>query len=375
MMDNPDVLIIGGGVIGMMTARELASGGAKVVIIDKGDLASEASWAGGGIVSPLYPWRYTDAITALASWSQSSYVQLSEALLEETGIDPELRQKGLLMLAVADEADALTWAKRCQRPLVRVGPDFVYQLEPQLRSRAANSINGALWMPEVCSIRNPRLGQSLRRSLELNPNVELRAHCPVLSIDRQGGMINSVSTTQGKLTAGKYLLSAGAWSGGIAEVADIQLPIQPVKGQMLLFKAPESLLDRVILENGRYLIPRNDGRILVGSTLEFEGFSKQTTEQAYQSLYQSALALLPALSDYPVEAHWVGLRPGSPGGIPYIGQVPGTDNLYLNAGHFRNGLVLAPASCRLAADLMLGRQPIIDSTPYQLKAPRPDSLM
>ena len=369
-MNSFDVLIMGGGVIGMMTARELANAGAKVLVVDKGQLASEASWAGGGIVSPLYPWRYSDAITALASWSQSSYVRLSQELLEETGIDPELRQKGLLMLAVEDEQDALAWAKRCQRPVVQVTPEFVYQLEANLPKGLAQ----ALWMPEVNSIRNPRLGQSLRRSLELHPNIEFRLDCPVLRVNRGEKGIDSVSTPAGDLIAGSYLLSAGAWSGGIAEAMDIQLQVQPVKGQMLLFKAKQGLLNRVVLQNGRYLIPRNDGRILVGSTLEFDGFNKLTTEEAYKSLYESAIGILPKLDEYPVEAHWSGLRPGSPGGIPFIGQVPGLDNLYINAGHFRNGLVLAPASCHLVADLILGRQPMIDATPYQLKAARPDSL-
>ncbi|OMH28398.1 glycine oxidase ThiO [Motiliproteus sp. MSK22-1] len=370
-MTSFDVLIVGGGVIGMMTARELANGGAKVLVVDKGNLASEASWAGGGIVSPLYPWRYNDAITALASWSQSSYVRLSQELLEETGIDPELRQKGLLMLAVADERNALEWAKRCQRPMVQVAADFIYQLEANLPA----GLEQALWMPEVSSIRNPRLGQSLQRSLELHPNIELKLNCPVLAVNRGECRVESVSTADGDLTAGHYLLSAGAWSGGIAEAADVQLPVQPVKGQMLLFKAEPGLLDRVVLQNGRYLIPRNDGRILVGSTLEFEGFNKRTTEEAYKSLYESAIRIMPKLEQYPVEVHWSGLRPGSPGGIPFIGQVPGVDNLYINAGHFRNGLVLAPASCHLVADLILGRQPMIDEQPYQLKAPRPENLI
>ena len=125
------------------------------------------------------------------------------------------------------------------------------------------------------------------------------------------------------------------------------------------------MLDRVVLSDGRYLIPREDGRILVGSTLERTGFEKQLTEQAHRSLYQSALDLLPALAECEVEAQWAGLRPGSPDGIPYIGAVEGFANLYLNAGHYRNGLVLAPASCRLVADLMLKRTPEIDPQPYR----------
>ncbi len=144
---------------------------------------------------------------------------------------------------------------------------------------------------------------------------------------------------------------------------------------MLLFKAKPGVLDRVVLQNGRYLIPREDGRILVGSTLEFKGFDKETTEEAYQSLYQSALSIMPGLADFPVEKQWAGLRPGSPSGVPYIGKIPQFENLYINAGHFRNGLVLSPASCRLATDLLLEREPIIDPAAYSFDAPRLDLML
>ena len=157
-----DFLIVGGGVIGMMMARTLSDSGADVTIVDKNELCRESSWAGGGIVSPLYPWRYRTEITALASWSQGFYPKLSQELLEETGIDPEFRPGGLLMLRVADEEDALAWAEKHQRPLTRVNKDFIYQTEANI----VPDKEQAIWMPEVGSIRNPRLGQALKRSLE-----------------------------------------------------------------------------------------------------------------------------------------------------------------------------------------------------------------
>ncbi|MCW8887282.1 MAG: glycine oxidase ThiO [Motiliproteus sp.] len=369
-MTRTDFVVVGGGVIGMMTARELASGGASVTLIDKSGFASEASWAGGGIVSPLYPWRYSDAITALASWSQGRYVGLCQQLYDETGTDPELRQKGLLMLAVDDQPKALDWANRLGRPLSKVNGDFVYQLESNLR----DGIEQALWMPEVASVRNPRLGQALRQSLELNPRIQMRDQCALEGFAVKDGKVQAIETSQGRIECETLVLCGGAWSGELGKLFDFRLPIQPVKGQMLLFKAEPGLLDRVVLDGGRYLIPREGGLILVGSTLEFKGFDKQTTEEAYQSLYQSALKILPALAEFSVEAHWSGLRPGSPSGIPFIGDLPGYDNLFINAGHFRNGLVLAPASCRLAADLLLDRKPDIDPAPYGFDAEREDQL-
>ncbi|UTW05636.1 glycine oxidase ThiO (plasmid) [Amphritea atlantica] len=357
-----DYLIIGAGVIGMLTARELAQSGADITLVDMNNCAQEASWAGGGIVSPLYPWRYSDPVTALATWSQTSYIHLAQQLLEETGLDPELRQKGMFMVGVDDADEALAWGRRYQKPMEQVGADFIYQKEPGL----APGLDSALWMPEVASIRNPRLGRSLRRSMEVTPNINLieQARVEALLVDNYA--VTGVRLADRVLHGDTVIIAAGAWSGDLLAPLEVELPVEPVKGQMMLFKAPVGLINRVVLMQGRYLIPRNDGRILVGSTLERVGFDKQATADAKASLYQTALDICPRLQQYELEHHWAGLRPGSPEGVPYIGAVPGYDNLYLNAGHFRNGLVLAPASTRLLADILLDRPPVINPHPYEL---------
>ncbi len=357
-----DFLIIGGGVIGMMLTRELAQSGAEVTIVDRKACAKEASWAGGGIVSPLYPWRYPDAVTQLATWSQSSYIHLSQDLLEETGCDPELRQKGMFMVDVEDHEEALVWAKKFHRPLREVDASFVYQKEPHV----AKDVDNALWMPEVCSIRNPRLGRSLRESLVKNPKVTVLEHHEVESFLTAGNRVLGIKTNQGEVRGDNVIIAAGAWSADLLQLVGKSLPIEPVHGQMMLFKAVPGLVNRVVLKGGRYVIPRNDGRVLVGSTLEHFGFNKQITEEAASSLYETALGIIPELANYNVEHHWSGLRPGSPEGIPYIGLVPEFENLYLNAGQYRNGLVLAPASTRLLVDILLGQETIIPSSPYRV---------
>ena len=154
------------------------------------------------------------------------------------------------------------------------------------------------------------------------------------------------------------------WNGWGDEATVVELPVEPVKGQMILYKCAEDFLPSMVLAKGRYAIPRRDGHVLIGSTLEYAGFDKTPTDVALESLKASAEELLPALKDAEVVGHWAGLRPGSPEGIPFIGEVPSYPGLWLNCGHFRNGLVLAPASCQLLADLMLGREPIIDPAPY-----------
>ncbi|WP_372740193.1 glycine oxidase ThiO [Neptunomonas sp.] len=358
-----DFVIVGAGVIGMMLARELIQAGATVSLVDRSACAQEATWAGGGIVSPLYPWRYSDPVTQLATWSQSSYLHLSQDLIEDTGCDPELRQKGMYMVGVEDEQAALSWAAQFNRPMSKVGAAHLY-------AREANFCEGyqsALWMPEVCSIRNPRLGKSLRASLEKSPRVTLYEHHEVRHLLLDNDKVHGVRTAQGDISGGKTIITAGAWSSELLKPLGFNLPVEPVKGQMMIFKTPVGTVNRVILMAGRYVIPRNDGRVLVGSTLEREGFDKNTTEDAYQSLHQTALKIIPTLADYEVEHHWAGLRPGSPQGIPFIGDVPGVAGLAVNAGQYRNGLVLAPASTRMHADMLLGREPVVNPAAYQLE--------
>ncbi|GGY03728.1 putative D-amino acid oxidase [Litchfieldella qijiaojingensis] len=360
-----DFLIVGGGVIGMMTALQLADAGHEVTLLERGDCGREASWAGGGIVSPLYPWRYSAPISNLSRWSEGYYPELSLRLLEETGIDPEYCQKGLLYLRVEDEAEALAWARVVGKPLERVDSDFLYAKEPN----AAPGCDGALWMPTLGSIRNPRLVKALRARLSAMSRVSLKEGVEVIGLRRQEERIAAVETAIGEFAVpeanGQVIICGGAWAAQLVESIGIRLPVRPVKGQMILFKAPPGLVSRVVLMDGRYVIPRGDGRVLAGSTLEEVGFDKTPTMEACDSLWHSATRIVPALADCEIEHHWAGLRPGSPDGIPFIGRLPGFDNLHVNAGHYRNGLVLAPASTRLLVDQLLGREPIVDPAPYR----------
>lgn len=354
------VLLVGGGAIGLLSAYLLARDGVEVSLLDKGPCGRESSWAGGGIVSPLYPWRYSSAVTALAHWSQDFYPQFGQSLFAETGIDPEVHETGLYWLDLDDEAEALAWAAREGRPLAPVAMDQVHAAVPTL----GPGFQRAIHMAGVANVRNPRLTRALREALLRMPNVTLHESCEVRGFIRDGQRITGVSTTGGEFLADRVVLAAGAWSGELLASLGLALPVEPVKGQMILFKCAEDFLPAMVLAKGRYAIPRRDGHILVGSTLEHAGFDKTPTSEALESLKASAFELLPQLKDAELVGHWAGLRPGSPDGIPFIGPVPGADGLWLNCGHYRNGLVLAPASCRLLADLMLGRAPIIDPQPY-----------
>lgn len=361
-----DFLVVGGGVIGMMTAWQLAEAGQTVTLLERGRCGQEASWAGGGIVSPLYPWRYPAPISRLASWSESRYAYLTAKLAEATGIDPEFHQKGLLYLDLEDEQRAVEWAGGVNKPLSKLDAYAVYAREPRL----VDGLDGGLWMPTLGSLRNPRLGQALRAMLQALPRVELHEHCRVERLETTDGRVSAVETAAGRFTAGHVIMCGGAWTGQLLASLGITLPVRPVKGQMMVFRTPtvagsRQWLERVVLRAGRYLIPRADGRVLIGSTLEEAGFDKTPTAEARDSLLASAVAILPALAECEIEHHWSGLRPGAPEGMPFIGEIPSVAGLFVNAGHYRNGLVLAPAATRLLVDQLLGREPILDPAPFR----------
>ena len=353
------VIVVGGGIIGLLSAQVLGAN-MEVLLLDSHGCGHEASWAGGGIVSPLYPWRYSPAVTALAHWSQWFYPRLGERLLASTGIDPEVCVTGLYWLDLPDEAEALNWAAREGRELLAVD---VAQVRDHVTA-LGGVFSRALHMPDVANVRNPRLVRALRAELERLPNVRLIEHCAVQGFLCSEGRVCGVETSEGLIEADQVVLAAGAWSAQLLATLGLALPVEPVKGQMILYKCAEDFLPSMVLADGRYAIPRKDGHVLVGSTLEYAGFDKTPTDEALASLQASAVALLPALADAEVVGHWAGLRPSSPEGIPFIGEVPDHPGLWLNCGHFRNGLVLAPASCQLLADLMLGREPIVDPAPY-----------
>ncbi|WP_053269963.1 glycine oxidase ThiO [Pseudomonas chlororaphis] len=360
MAKQQQVVIVGGGVIGLLTAFNLASAGQQVVLLERSNVGQESSWAGGGIVSPLYPWRYSPAVTALAHWSQDFYPQLAERLFATTGVDPEVHTTGLYWLDLDDEAEALDWARREQRPLSAVDISVAHDAVPVL----GGGFSRAIYMADVANVRNPRLVKSLKAALSALPAVTIHEHCEVSGFIREGERVLGVQTSLGEIHGDQVVLAAGAWSGELLKSLGLALPVEPVKGQMILYKCASDFLSCMVLAKGRYAIPRRDGHILIGSTLEHEGFDKTPTSSALESLKASAIELIPALAQAEVVGHWAGLRPGSPEGIPYIGPVPGLEGLWLNCGHYRNGLVLAPASCQLFTDLMLGREPIIDPAPY-----------
>jgi glycine oxidase len=194
----------------------------------------------------------------------------------------------------------------------------------------------------------------------------LKPNIAVTGFRSERGRLTAVLTSQGDLPADQCVVCAGAWTAELLATTGLALPIKPIRGQMLLYRGRPDQLRHIIVRNYRYLIPRRDGYILAGSTLEDVGFDPSTTSAAKAEIHADAIRIMPALADCPLEAHWAGLRPGTPEGAPYIGEHPAITGLFVCAGHHRNGFALAPASARLCTDLMLNRKPLLPPAPYRL---------
>lgn len=362
MTTSTDITLIGGGIMGLLTAREFYNAGATVTVIDKGFLGKESSWAGGGILLPLYPWRQQPAITQLVIQSLGLYPTLASQLSEETGVDPEWNPCGLLITQNPDITAARDWCN--YNKIVFKDAD-----KALLNGLDTTPID-PLFLPQIAQIRNPRLIKSLKQDL-LQKGVRLIENCGITAINLDNNKVDSIDTNMGKLPIGELIITAGAWTSELIAqffptMRGNRPQISPVKGQMLLFAAKPDTLSTIVLDGDRYLIPRRDGNILAGSTVEDSAFDKTTTSEAKTQITDFALKLFPALKEYPLAKHWAGIRPGTPYGVPYIDRHPEISNLSINAGHFRNGLAMAPASAQLMVDLILDRPSSVDPEPYRL---------
>lgn len=362
MTSTSDITLIGGGIIGLMTARELLAAGASVTLLEKGLIGQESSWAGGGILLPLYPWRQSDAITRLVIQSLKLYPELSSQLKADPGIDPEWTPCGLLITKNPDFTAAENWCKANGIRHEPAGPQFFKAFDTQP--------DHPLWLPDIAQVRNPRLAKSLKQDL-LNKGADIRENCKITALTRVNNRITAIETASGSLSVNQLILTAGAWTGLLfrqllPELSTTAPLIAPVKGQMLLFEARPDVLSHMVLDDDQYLIPRRDGRILAGSTVEQVDFDKTPSPEARERLLEFAFRLMPSLRQFPVIRHWAGSRPGTEHGIPYIDGHPDIVNLSINAGHFRNGLAMGPASAQLMADLILNRPPKVAAKPYRL---------
>jgi glycine oxidase len=349
----PEILIVGGGALGLASAQVLLQTGYRVTLLDRNLTGQEASWAGGGILSPLCPWDYPDEVTRLASRSAMLFENWASELNDSTGIDTEYERCGMLVLPPFDVELAQQWCDSHDVPLQQVDAE----------EYGVPGGDEGLLLPQVAQVRNPRLLSAMRKQVE-SLGGRIVENCTVREVVAEGGQVRRMRTSCGEFTADDYVVTAGAWSREVLGQHALQLDIKPVRGQMLLFKFDVRPLQHIVLQQDVYLIPRRDGHLLVGSTLEDVGFDKQTTAGACEELHRRAQVLLPQLRSMAPVQQWAGLRPGSPHNIPTIGRHPRLGNLYLNGGHFRYGVTMAPASAEILLNQLTGAAQPFDVTPY-----------
>jgi glycine oxidase len=360
MQTHPDVLVIGGGVIGLTTAYFLARDGIRVQVVDQGDFGREASWAGAGILPPGSS-RARSSYERLRWRSVELFPQLSADLRERTGVDNGyLRCGGLEFLGEDAAAAAEEWRGEGIAVEALDGAEL-HRLEPAL----ARDLCHGLHIPDLAQVRNPRHVKALLAGCAA-AGVTLQPGCPIHGFERQGDRISSVRTLGGPLSAEKFLLATGSWSDALLVSIGCRLGVHPVRGQIALLTTRQPLLRRVLCFGKRYLVPRPDGRILVGSSEENAGFEKRTTAEIIRGLLALACELVPALTDAALERCWAGLRPGTPDGLPYLGLVPGLSNLFVAAGHFRSGIQLSPGTAQVMTDLLCGRTPELPLDAFRL---------
>jgi glycine oxidase len=365
-----DLVIIGGGVIGLSLAYEVARHGQRVTLLEQGSFGREASWAGAGILPPARAFHGASAEHALLALSTELHPQWHQRLLSDTGIDNGYRRCGGWYLAANPEpwqglqqlADFWRWTglnaslhTAAQLP----------SIEPALAAAAqSGQLLGGLLVAEEAQIRNPWHVQALVAACQ-QQGVDLRSDCELTSFEIDGARVTAALTPQSRFTAPQFCITAGAWSGIVAQLLARPLPVRPMRGQIVLFHAAQAPLERIVNLGPRYLVPRQDGRVLVGSTEEEVGFDRSTTESGIAGLCDLAYSLCPALRDATIERTWAGLRPSTPDGQPCLGRLHCWDNVLLAAGHFRSGLTLSCATAVLMAQLVRGEQPQIDLAPFR----------
>ncbi len=349
---SAEVIIVGGGIIGLAIARELAKRGIPdVMLIEKNRPGREASWAAGGILGPQAETDRMDDFFRLAM-----YPSFADSLREETGIDVELDQTGTLYLGLTAEDEfelrrRYEWQANQDLRVEWLSGDEARRIEPTISAKT----RCALRFLKDWQVENRRLVEALLRANE-KLGVRLITECEVKALRGEEGRVTGVESSSGSISAPVVVLAAGAWTSFIQSSATAlpEIAVEPVRGQMLCFEALPPIAQHVLYSSRGYLVPRRDGRILAGSTTEHAGFDKRTTDEGIDAIKSMAFEIAPALANLPLIDSWAGFRPRAADDLPVLGPCKEIDGLLYATGHYRNGILLAPITGKLIADIMTG---------------------
>jgi len=341
--------VIGAGLIGLAIAFELAERGATVRVYDRGEPARAASWAGAGMLAP-YTERVADEVLLdFCAASLREYPPFVDRVRAAGGMDPRLRLDGVVHAAF-NQAD-LERLQHGARELVarEVATEILdraslLSVEPWLGSQVAG---GVIVSGEGC-VDNRRLGRALVSACQTRGVLVERSSA--MHVECNERRVLGVHTDLGFVAAGAIVNAGGAWASQLQGIPPSCVPpIVPIKGEMLALGAPVDFVRHATWVPGAYLVPRDDGRLLVGATVESAGFDERVTARGVHELLHAALSSAPSLGSFAVTESWAGLRPGTPDGLPFLGPTP-IAGLFLACGHYRNGILLAPATARALAD-------------------------
>jgi len=364
-------------VIGLSIAYELAGKGRQVLLVEKGELGREASWAGAGLLPPANESAAWDPQEQLRGLSHRLFPEWSARLKAETTIDNEFEICGGLYLA-RDPGEAASLRMACVHyeeegvEVQRLDRQQLSERFPHLQT--SQSIRDAVYLPGEAVVRNPLHLQALVQGCR-SRGVRFLVNTEVRRWRFEGEKLLSAEVNGEEVFPEACCLATGAWSQLLTdEVLDqgnfsgrMQRPeIEPIRGQLVLLDAGERFFSSPINEGVRYIVPRKDGLVLVGATIEEAGFDKSNTPEAIEDLTQFAYQWVPRLAEARHVKAWSGLRPASVDRIPYLGQLPGVANVFLAAGHYRSGLHLSPATATVMSQLMCGEEPQIDLHPFRV---------
>jgi glycine oxidase len=347
-----DIAVVGAGLIGCGVAYELAKRGAQVTVFDRGEPARAASWAGAGMLAPFSEEMPDDAMLALCRESLAMYPQFVEELRERTGVDARFRADGTVHVAL-DESRLAELAAHAQTYRANGGTVVLLDRTETLAREPllARDCAGALFVANEAQVDNRRLGRALVAACEsLGVRFE---RVEGVALDADARRVRGLRTALGFTPAGTVVNAAGAWAGELPGVPEnARVPVRPVAGEMLAIALPHGAVRSLVWLGHRYLVPRGDGRLLVGATVERRGFDARVTAAGMHDLLDAALAVAPALASFSVVETWAGLRPGSHDGRPYLGATA-LDGYVVASGHYRNGILLTPVTARAVASLVV----------------------
>ena len=363
MSTGYDVAIVGGGVIGCSAAWRLASSGARVIVIDKGEPGQEASSAAGGMLAPLAEADHADAFLSLTLESRRIYPEFIAELEALTGIDIEYRREGTLYLALnSHDEDELNnryaWQKAAGIYVQKLSREETLAREPHLNP----DLKWSLFFPDDHQLDNWKLAEALTLAAR-KAGADFSVNTEVSGIDVRNGKVEGVLAAGKSIQASTVLLAAGCWSSSLRA----EVPVEPVRGQMMSLKPAEGVsLSHVVYSTRGYLVPRHSGSIIAGSTTENVGYLKAVTTGGINKIISTSFEMLPALNQAVIEDTWSGLRPKSEDGWPIIGRDEKIEGLVYATGHYRNGILLTPVTARIIRDLILEGSTGIDISSFSI---------